>query len=115
MGKHSPNERESARASDVREPRPFPISLGGWMGICAALVGIAYFVFPDDVAEQSSDRKPSPAQRIEVPQAAVNRYDVVVEPSALAKPPEEGPVARKREEALTPRSDVDRAEKGRPR
>jgi hypothetical protein len=112
MGKHSPNERESARASDVREPRPFPISFGGWIGICAALVGIAYFVFPDGVAEQPSDRKPPAAARIEVPQAAVNRYDVV-EPSARPKPPDESAVATKREEA--PRSDADRAEKGRAR
>jgi hypothetical protein len=55
------SERDPADAARTRQGSRFPISPVGWMGIAAAIVGLAYFVLPQDAPEQASERKPPPA------------------------------------------------------
>lgn len=78
-------ERDPASGADKPQGRRFPISPVGWVGIGAALLGIAYFVLPDGASEPAPDRKPPPEARIEVPQSMVNRYEVSG-PTAREKP-----------------------------
>jgi hypothetical protein len=62
------------------------------MGIAAAIVGVAYFLFPDGAPEPASDRKLPPEARIEVPQKKVNPYEVT------GSTPREKPAGTKSEE-----------------
>jgi hypothetical protein len=96
MSEQPTSERGPASGADTREGRRFPISPVGWMGIAAAIVGVAYFVLPDGAPEPASDRKPPPEARIEVPEKMVNRYEVT------GATPREKPAAVKREEGTSP-------------
>jgi hypothetical protein len=103
------SERDPADAASLRPGSRFPISPIGWMGIAAAIVGLAYFVLPEETSEQASERKPPPEARIEVPQTMVNRYEVIA-PSARDKSDERRSVAPKSEKAPSPEANAGRSE-----
>ncbi len=98
MGEGPRIERDPTDTVDLRQGSRFPISPGGWVGIAAAVVGVAYFMVPEGASEQASERKPPPEARIEAPQPMVNRYEVVG-PTARDKSADERDAATKKEKA----------------
>jgi hypothetical protein len=110
MAEQPPTERNGADVQGMRKGGRFPISPGGWMGVAAAIVATAYFVLPEETAQQPSDRKPPPEWRIEVPQPLVNRYEVV-SPSTREKSGEERTASAK--DAATLKADPGRNDKSR--
>jgi hypothetical protein len=46
---------ERSRRADTRGGRRFPIGPAGWIGIAAAIAGIAYFVLPDGAPERAEE------------------------------------------------------------
>jgi hypothetical protein len=95
MSEQPTSERDPASGADTPQGRRFPISPVGWVGIAAALVGIAYFVIPDGASEQASDRKPPPDARVEAPQTKKEELNA---PAAAKKPEIAAPEQVKREE-----------------
>ena len=110
MAEQLTTERDRADAPDMREGRRFPVSRGGWIGIAAAILGVAYFVIPEETAKQASDLKPPPETRVEVPQPVVTG-DEVVGPTVREKPAEERTAGAKGEMRL--KMDVGRSERSR--
>ena len=110
MAEQPTTERDRADAPDMREGRRFPISRAGWVGIAAAILGVAYFVIPEETAKQASDRKPPPEARVEVPQPIVNR-DEVLGTTAREKSGEERTAGAKGDTSA--KMDADLSEKGR--
>ena len=76
----------------MRERRRFPISPVGWIGIAAAMLGLAYFLLPAETAEQRAERRPAdtreagaaPAMRNEVAAPAA-REPTTRQPGTTAK------------------------------
>jgi hypothetical protein len=100
MSKQPTSARNPASGAHTRQGRRFPISPVGWVGIAAALVGIAYFALPDGAPEPASERKPPPEARVEVPETkkgelsapeAAKKEDVTARPPAKK---EEGTATR---------------------
>jgi hypothetical protein len=85
-------------AVDSRRGRRFPISPAGWVGIAAAVVGVAYFLIPEGTQEQAPERKPPPEARSAAPQPTGNRYEVVG-PAVRDKSADERDAAAKKEKA----------------
>lgn len=77
-------ERAVTNGAELRPQGRFPISPVGWVGIAAAVLGVAYFLVPVGDAERASEPKLVPESKREAPRAAVNR-DEVSAPTAAGK------------------------------
>ena len=104
MGEQRANERDSVKGTAVHEARPFPIGIAGWLGIAAAILGIAYFLVPDDTPERASDRKPLSGAQSEGPQTSVNRYEIVDPTAGRGTPADARGAAAKQEPAEKPKA-----------
>ena len=110
MAEQPTTERDRADAPDMRQGRRFPISRVGWAGIAAAILGVAYFLVPEETAKQASDRKPPPETRTEVPKPMENRLEVGG-PTDRGKSREERTADAK--DDTSPKTDADRTDKSR--
>jgi hypothetical protein len=110
MAEQPTTERDRTDAPGMREGRRFPISRAGWVGIAAAILGLAYFLVPEETAKQASDRKPPPETRTEVPKPMENRLEVVG-PTDREKSGKERTAEAK--DDTTPKTDADRGENRR--
>jgi hypothetical protein len=61
----------------MRGRRPFPVSPVGWIGIAAGVLGLAYFLVPEESALERSARRPLPETRMEAAPATANRNEVI--------------------------------------
>jgi hypothetical protein len=97
MGEQHRSGRDPAEAASTGARRRFPISPLGWVGIAAAMLGIAYFLLPVEIAEHRAERQPPDAGEAA---PATAKYNDVATPSTRETPADQQGTAAKSERAV---------------